>query len=174
MAILCKAQGVTRSTLSLYKILFYFEALSWESIILLLPLLTCKAYSIARPLRNLRPLTGLPFYAIHHTILVMALSCEGQIDAYWCRRARATARDVSEISAPVAVGLHRIFLLPILYGVWHDIVIANIVWCMAYNREVEGGSCIAHRSCNSIATVWAMQVGGRNASTIDSCANDLK
>jgi len=25
----------------------------------------------------------------------------------------------------------------------HDIAIPNIVWCMAYQREVEGGSCIA-------------------------------
>jgi len=30
-------------------------------------------------------------------------------------------------------------------GVWpvYDIAIANIVWCMAYTREVEGGSYIA-------------------------------
>jgi len=53
-------------------------------------------------------------------------------------------------------------------------VIANIVLCMACKREVEGGSYIARWSCNSIATVWAVQVGGRNGSTIDSCTNDLK
>jgi len=30
-------------------------------------------------------------------------------------------------------------------GSWplHDIVITNIVWCMAYQREFEGGSYIA-------------------------------
>jgi len=25
----------------------------------------------------------------------------------------------------------------------HDIFFTNLVWCMAYTREVEGGSCIA-------------------------------
>jgi len=30
---------------------------------------------------------------------------------------------------------------------------------MAYKREVEGGSYLAHKSCNTIATVWALQVG---------------
>jgi len=33
----------------------------------------------------------------------------------------------------------------------HDIAIANIVWCMAYNRGAVGGLHIAHWSCNSIA-----------------------
>ena len=33
--------------LSLYKILFHFKALLWESIILVLPLPICKAYPIA-------------------------------------------------------------------------------------------------------------------------------
>jgi len=35
-----------------------------------------------------------------------------------------------------------------------DIVITNIVWCMAYRREAWGGSFIAQYSCNSTATVW--------------------
>jgi len=38
----------------------------------------------------------------------------------------------------------------------HDIVITNIVWCIGYKRKVEEGSYIAHQSCDSIATVWAM------------------
>jgi len=33
----------------------------------------------ARPLRNIRPPTDPPFYAIHHTILVMTISCKGQL-----------------------------------------------------------------------------------------------
>jgi len=66
-----------------YKILFYFKTLLWESIILSLPpshlqsLPYCN--TIARPLRNIRPTPAtLLLYAIHHTLLVMAISCEGQ------------------------------------------------------------------------------------------------
>jgi len=66
----------------LYKILFHLNALWWESIILLLPPPTYKAYPIAlllhEPLRNIRPPT-LPLYAVHHTILVMEISCTGQV-----------------------------------------------------------------------------------------------
>jgi len=56
-----------------------------------------------------------------------------------------------------------------LYASLQDIVITNIVWCMAYTREVEGGSYIAQYSCNSIATLWGMEVGGWNESTIAYC-----
>ena len=56
----------------------------------------------------------------------------------------------------------------------HDIVITNIVWCKAYEREVEGGSYFAQLSCNSIETVRAMQAGRKNENTVDSCANDQK
>ena len=45
-------------------------------------------------------------------------------------------------------------------GGLHDIAIANIVWCMAYTRGVGGASYIAQWTCNSIAIVRAMQVGG--------------
>jgi len=68
---------------SLYTILFDFKALSAESIILLLPPPTCKAYTIALLLHDhcaiyARPPTP-PLYGIHHTILVMAMSCKGQV-----------------------------------------------------------------------------------------------
>jgi len=50
--------------LSLYKILFYFEALLWEIIIRLLPVphLQSLPYcnTIAQPLRNVRPPTDPP------------------------------------------------------------------------------------------------------------------
>ena len=42
----------------------------------------------------------------------------------------------------------------------HDIAMHNIVWCMAYKWGSEAGSNIAQWYCNSIATVWAMQVEG--------------
>ena len=68
--------------LSLHKILFHFKALLWESIISLLPLLTCKAYFLSyycTTIAQYIPPTPTPsFYAIHHTILVMAISCKGQ------------------------------------------------------------------------------------------------
>ena len=43
---------------------------------------------------------------------------------------------------------------------------------MKYKRGVGGGSNIAQKSCNSIATLWAMQAGRKNERTIDSCTND--
>ena len=48
-------------------------------------------------------------------------------------------------------------------AIWplHDIVITYSVWCMANKREVEGGSYHAQTSCTTIATVWALQVGGQ-------------
>jgi len=68
---------------SLYEILFHFKALLWVSIIFLLPPPTCKAYPIAILLHDhcaiyARPLTP-PIFALHHAILVMAISCKGQV-----------------------------------------------------------------------------------------------
>jgi len=69
----------------LYKILFHFKALVWESFIRLLPPPTCAAYPIAILLHDhcavyaYAPPADLPLvYAIRHTILVMAISCKGQ------------------------------------------------------------------------------------------------
>ena len=44
----------------------------------------------------------------------------------------------------------------------HDIVITNIVWCMAYKGRVGGRSYSAQKSRNSIAVVWVMLMGGGN------------
>jgi len=41
----------------------------------------------------------------------------------------------------------------------HDIVVTNIVWCIAYTREIEGESYTAQCSFISFAPGWAMQVG---------------
>jgi len=49
-----------------------------------------------------------------------------------------------------------------------------MVRCMAYKREVEGGSYTAQKSWNGIPTVWAMQAGRKNERTINSCTNDSK
>jgi len=71
------------SRVSPCKILFYFKALLWESIILLLalPHLQSLPYcnTIGRPFRNIRPPPTPLSYAIHHTILAMAISCKGQV-----------------------------------------------------------------------------------------------
>jgi len=68
---------------SLYKILFRFKALLTESIILLLLPPTCEAYPIAILLHDHRAIYALPptllLYTIHHTILVKAISCKGQL-----------------------------------------------------------------------------------------------
>jgi len=34
--------------------------------------------TVAQPLRNIHPPTDPPLYGMHHTLLVMAISCEGQ------------------------------------------------------------------------------------------------
>jgi len=35
-----------------------------------------------------------------------------------------------------------------------------MVWCIGYKRRVGGGAYLAQLSCNAIATVWKLQVGG--------------
>ena len=71
-------------SVSLHKILFHFRALLWESIILLLPPPTCKAYPIAILLHGhcaiyAHPPTS-PLNTILHTIWGMAISCEGRCE----------------------------------------------------------------------------------------------
>jgi len=78
----------TAQWLGLYKILFYFQACVHESIICVLPPSTCIARSIAIllhvycPIYVRRPLDPPVVYAIHHTILVMAISCKGRTALY--------------------------------------------------------------------------------------------
>jgi len=93
---------------SLYKILFHFKALLWESIIVLPPPHpTCKAYPAAILLHDhcaiYAPPPTPPLYAIHHTILVMAISCKGQV-RWWTRwpswRARCAEVGGEPIVAP--------------------------------------------------------------------------
>ena len=50
----------------------------------------------------------------------------------------------------------------------HDIAITNIVWCMAYKKDVGRRAYIAQWSCNSIAIGQALQVRGGNKRMIDS------
>ena len=92
MAISRKGQGPVRTVpmhktcpphwFSPYTILCHFNALLWESIILVLPPPTCKAYPIAILLHAHFVIYAPPpsplVYAIHHTILAMTTSCEGQ------------------------------------------------------------------------------------------------
>ena len=79
------AQQIAGQHLSLYKILFYFKALMRESILPVLPS-SCNAYPIAMLLHDLctiyAPLPTPLVYAIHHTTLVMAISCKGQVSCY--------------------------------------------------------------------------------------------
>jgi len=67
--------------LSLYKILYRFKALLWESIILLFPPPMLQRLPIAIPLHDHCTMHAFPptslLYAIHHTMLVMAISCKG-------------------------------------------------------------------------------------------------
>jgi len=68
-------QPVTQ--IRLYKIFFLFKTLLWESIILVSPHPTCKAYPIAILVHDhwaIYALLPTPLlYAVHHTILVMAM-----------------------------------------------------------------------------------------------------
>ena len=95
----CKGQPTRRKTtcrraqigkaellISLYKIFVPFTACVDESIFLLLPPPTCIAYTIAILLQCYCAIYDPPptplVYAIHHAILVMAISCEGQAPAH--------------------------------------------------------------------------------------------
>jgi len=66
----------------LYTILFYFKALLWESIIPSPPPPPAKPtllhYYCTTSAQYTPPPTP-PVYAMHHTILVMAISCKGQV-----------------------------------------------------------------------------------------------
>jgi len=68
--------------LGLYKILLYFEAFEHDSIILLSPPPTCIGPTIATRVHDYCAIyDALPtplLYAIHHTTLVIAISCKGQ------------------------------------------------------------------------------------------------
>ena len=74
--------------IGLYKILFYVEAFVHESVLLLLPPLTCIARIIAILLHIYCAIYDAPLtprlYAIHNTILVMAISGKGQISPTPC------------------------------------------------------------------------------------------
>jgi len=67
---------------SRYKIFIYFEAVVHESLILSSPTSTCIVHSGAIRLHDhlivYDTLSDLPLYAIHHTILVISISCKGQ------------------------------------------------------------------------------------------------
>ena len=81
----------------------------------------------------------------------------------YCVRS-ATYGSLSMLSGPISnsqFGLYTILQLPILYGVWHT------------QGRSGGESYIAQYACNSIATVWGLEVGGWNEITIASCTNDF-
>jgi len=71
----------------LYKILFYFEAHVHESIIFYCSLPTRIAHTIALRLHDYCAMYDAPptppLYVIHHTMLVMAISCKGQLRWRW-------------------------------------------------------------------------------------------
>jgi len=76
----CAAKEVQRNDtsgeLALYKISSHFAAFMWETILLLLPPSTCTARTIA--IQRYDPDPTPLVYTIHHTILVLAISCKGQ------------------------------------------------------------------------------------------------
>jgi len=81
----CATESVSQLVMvriSLYKIPFRFKALLWESIIIVPPHPTCKAYPIAILLHDhcvIYALLPTPLlYAVNHTLLVMAISCKGK------------------------------------------------------------------------------------------------
>jgi len=130
------AQGlrhqVSVKRLSLCKILFRLKALLWESIALYSPP-TCKAYAIAILLHAHCAIYAHPptpdCYAIHHTILVMAMSCKGQ-PTTGCIVSTTTSRAVST-GSPKTFFCRRRTTTPGICWPLHDISITNIAWCMA-------------------------------------------
>ena len=59
-------------------------------------------------------------------------------------------------------GLYTMLPLPLLFGVWHT------------KERSRRGSSLAQKSCNTIVTVWALQVRGDNKMMIVSCTKALK
>jgi len=123
----------------LNKILFHFKALLWQSIILLLPPPTYKAYPIAILLHDhcaihARPPTP-PVYAIRHTIFVMAISCKGQMSLVGCLPG---ARYLS--ASALALGLYKIF-------VWFEAFVQKSILLFVNTPSCLGTPpppCIAH------------------------------
>ena len=76
------------SGLSLYKILFHFKPLLWESVILVLPPPLAKPTLLqyhCTTIAQYTPSSPTPLlYAIHHTILVMGISCKDQVECQGC------------------------------------------------------------------------------------------
>jgi len=74
---------VLRSSLGLYKIFFYFESFVHESIVLSFSRPACIAHTVAILLHDYSAIYDPPsnslWYAIHHTILVITISCKGQL-----------------------------------------------------------------------------------------------
>ena len=104
-----------------------------------------------------------PSYAIHYTLLVMAILCKGQGEGWLVNRRTAQPRDeAGDLCTERRVGLYTILPSPILYDVWDT------------NGRSEGGSYTAQSSCNSIASGWTMQVGAGNERMVDSCTKASK
>jgi len=68
-------------------------------------------------------------------------SKKGHISVHWRKLEFAIQ------SIRISLGLYTILPFPILYAVWHTPGVSG------------GGACIAQKSCNSIAMVWALKVG---------------
>jgi len=85
--------------ISLYKILFRLKGLLCESIILVLPPSTCKAYPIATILHDHCSIYALPstFLRMPYTIhsIVMAISCKGRFLKADYRTSRYATRLIS-------------------------------------------------------------------------------
>jgi len=81
-------------------------------------------------------------------------------------RAGVRVYDVIRVLVPVPPNMYID-----TYWLLHDIVITNIVWCMACKGRVGERSYNAQRSRNSISVMRVMQMGGGNKGMIDSCTS---
>ena len=134
------------SQLSLYKILFHFKPLLFESIIL-----NCPSPPPAKATLLQHYCTTIAQYTpAHRPPLFM--------------RVPYNIGDGNIVSRSIRSTPQRAPMRPIRnpYAIWplHDIAITNIVQCIAYTGGVGGASYLAQQTCNSIAIVRAMQVGG--------------
>jgi len=83
------------------------------------------------------------------------------------RGTRARARQHRARGSPTELSIG-------LYMIRPELILSDIVWCLVYTRGVEEGSYIAQSSCNTIARLWAMQVGQGNTRVTDSCIKASK
>ena len=151
-----------------------------ESIVLSFFRPACIAHTVAILLHGYwaiyDPLSTSLWYAIHHIILLITMSCKGQdwplhnialTNIVWCvYHTKGGSGEARTLHSSRAILLQQCGLL-------HNIAITNIVWCTENTKRVGGGgvpcTVVVRSYCNSVGLT-----GGRgNTMVIGSFTKTL-